>query len=68
MNPNPETIEQTNERTRGILKVHDAWLETLKHFGIERPVLPFEMMTISRLVTQYHDWKTMVYAVTGMRI
>lgn len=43
-----------------------AWLKTLAHFGVERPILPYEKMKLARLIKTY-DWKSIVYAVTGMR-
>jgi hypothetical protein len=43
-----------------------VWKETLEHFGIYRPVLPFEKMKISRLIKQY-DYVSVIYALTGAR-
>lgn len=43
-----------------------AWLGTLEHFGIFRPVFPFEKMKIARLIKSY-DFKSVAYALTGVR-
>ena len=42
------------------------WIGTLKHFGIERPVLPHEQQTLWQ-VTKAHGIKATRYAVVGMR-
>ena len=59
-------LKMDTTRSENLAKVREAWLETLKHFNIDRPVLPFEEMSLSRLVQQY-DWKSVLYAVIGMR-
>lgn len=43
-----------------------AWEGTLEHFGIKRPIFSFEKMKIARLIKIY-DYKSVVYALTGMR-
>lgn len=43
-----------------------AWKETLIKFGVDRPILPFEKVTIARMIKQY-DWKSVLYALTGAR-
>lgn len=43
-----------------------SWEGTLTYFGIDRPSLPYEHMTISRLIREY-DYKSVAYALTGMR-
>lgn len=46
--------------------LEDAWLATLKHFKINRPVLPFEHMKLAALVKQY-GVLAVQYAIVGMR-
>lgn len=44
----------------------EAWGNTLKHFKINRPVLPHESMKIAQLMKQYGHIAT-IYALVGMR-
>lgn len=43
-----------------------AWVSTLNHFGITRPILPYENIAIAQLIKVY-GWKSVLYALTGMR-
>ena len=46
--------------------IEKAWQDTLSHFKISRPVLPFEHMKLSQLVHKYGATAT-IYALVGMR-
>lgn len=49
-----------------IEQCENAWKGTLEHFGIHRPIMPFERMKIATLIKSY-DYKSAIYALTGMR-
>lgn len=56
----------TRATKQEIAACEKAWLETLKHFGIERVVLPHEQMKIVNLI-ETNTFKATLYALAGMR-
>lgn len=49
-----------------LMKLCDIWQETLKHFKINRPVLPFEHMKIIQIAKSY-GYAAAAYALAGVR-
>lgn len=58
--------EPTKLPSGGAKECEKFWLETLKFFGIDRPILPHEQAALFQLCSM-HDFKSVVYAIVGMR-